>query len=141
MSGDVASSEQFIERHGYLTWLGVRIEAVGEGRAVIRLPDEERFANPGRTGSAHGGIVATLVDLASAVALRSTFEDPEGGSLTTIDLNVSYLRPATGALLATADVVRAGGSTGVAEVTVERAAAGADDAVAAVGRTTFRLFR
>ena len=141
MSEEVRSSAEFIERHGYLTWLGVRVESMADGRAVVRLPDEDRFANPGRTGSVHGGIVATLVDLASAVALRSTFEDPAGGSLTTTDLNVSYLRPATGALIATADVVRAGGSTGVAEVTVERADADGDDAVAAVGRTTFRLFR
>lgn len=140
MSGDESLSDPFIDNHGYLGWLGIRIEAFDDGRAVLRLPRDEKLENPG-SGAVHGGVVATMVDLASAIALRNTFDEPAGGSLTTTDLNVSYLRPARGDLLATGDVVRAGGTTGVAQVTVEGEASESEDPVVAVGRGTFRLFR
>lgn len=129
----------FVQRHGYLSWLDIEVEHLEDGRAVIVIERNEEFENPiGTDGPdpVHGGIIATLIDTASAFALRSTFENPSEAHLTTTDLNVSYLRPATGDLRAEAEVLRAGGSTGVTDVTVEGA-----DGEAAVGRTTYRLFR
>ncbi|QLK27129.1 PaaI family thioesterase [Natrinema zhouii] len=131
--------ESFVQRHGYLSWLDLQVEHLEDGEAVLAIERNEDFENPiGNDGydPVHGGIVATLIDTASAFALRSTFEDPAEARMTTTDLNVSYLRPATGDLRATADVLRVGGSTGVTDVTVEGA-----DGEAAVGRTTYRLFR
>ncbi|ELZ18977.1 thioesterase superfamily protein [Haloterrigena salina JCM 13891] len=129
----------FVDNHGYLSWLDVRVESLEEGRAVLAIDHDEEFENPvGSDGydPIHGGIVATLIDTASAFALRSTFDDPGGAGLTTTDLNVSYLRPATGDLRAEAEVVRAGKTSGVTQVSVTGA-----DGEAAVGRTTYRLFR
>ena len=129
----------FVEQHGYLSWLDITLESLTEGRAVITIEHNEEFENPvGNEGydPVHGGIVATLIDTSSAFALRSTFENPAEANLTTTDLNVSYLRPATGDLRAEAEVVRAGGTSGVTEVSVTGA-----DGEAAVGRTTYRLFR
>ncbi|WP_254524823.1 PaaI family thioesterase [Natrinema caseinilyticum] len=131
--------ESFVARHGYLSWLDLEVEHLEDGRAALVLSQNEDFENPiGSDGHdpVHGGIVATLIDTSSAFALRTTFDDPSEAFLTTTDLNVSYLRPATGELRAEAEVLRAGGSTGVTDVTV----AGADGE-AAVGRTTYRLFR
>ncbi|ELY76243.1 PaaI family thioesterase [Natrinema pallidum] len=131
--------ESFVRRHGYLSWLNLEVFDLESGRAVLAIEPDEDFENPVGTDGhdpVHGGIVATLIDTASAFALRSTFDDPGEADLTTTDLNVSYLRPATGDLRAVADVLRAGGSTGVTDVTVEGA-----DGEAAVGRTTYRLFR
>ena len=129
----------FVERHGYLSWLDISVDQLEDGTAVLTIDHDEEFENPvGNDGynPVHGGIVATLIDTASAFALRTTFEVPSQARLTTTDLNVSYLRPATGALSAEASVVRAGGTTGVTEVSVTGA-----DGEAAVGRTTYRLFR
>ncbi|OLZ40095.1 thioesterase [Natrinema saccharevitans] len=129
----------FVQRHGYLSWLDIEVESLADGRAVLVLERNEEFENPiGTDGPdpVHGGIVATLIDTSSAFALRSTFEDPSESHLTTTDLNVSYLRPATGDLRAEAEVLRVGGSTGVTDVSVT-----GDDGEAAVGRTTYRLFR
>ena len=131
--------QSFVDAHGYLSWLDVRVESLEEGRAVLAIDHDEEFENPvGNDGydPIHGGIVATLIDTASAFALRSTFDDPSEAGLTTTDLNVSYLRPATGDLRAEAEVVRAGNTSGVTRVTVTGA-----DGEAAVGRTTYRLFR
>ncbi|SDJ49820.1 PaaI family thioesterase [Natronorubrum texcoconense] len=129
----------FVERHGYLSWLDISVDQLEDGTAVLTIDHDEEFENPvGNDGynPVHGGIVATLIDTASAFALRTTFEKPSQARLTTTDLNVSYLRPATGNLRAEASVVRAGGTTGVTEVSVTGA-----DGEAAVGRTTYRLFR
>ncbi|WP_440764082.1 PaaI family thioesterase [Natronorubrum sp. DTA7] len=129
----------FVERHGYLSWLDISVDRLEDGAAVLTIDHDEEFENPvGNDGynPVHGGIVATLIDTASAFALRTTFEEPSRARLTTTDLNVSYLRPATGNLRAEASVVRAGGTTGVTEVSVTGA-----DGEAAVGRTTYRLFR
>lgn len=129
----------FVDRHGYLSWLGIDVEHLADGRAVLLVERDEEFENPvGNDGHdpIHGGIVATLIDTSSAFALRSTFEDPAAVGMTTTDLNVSYMRPATGDLRAEAEVRRVGGTTGVTTVSVVGA-----DGEAAVGRTTYRLFR
>ena len=145
MSRDAAECEgwpewaSFVERHGYLSWLGLEVERLADGEAVLRIERNEDFENPvGNDGydPVHGGIVATLVDTASAFALRTTADRPSELGLTTTDLNVSYLRPATGDLRAEAEVLRVGGSTGVTDVRVVGA-----DGEAAAGRTTYRLFR
>ncbi|NEU57776.1 PaaI family thioesterase [Halorussus sp. MSC15.2] len=139
-----AEMQAFVDRHGYLSWLGVTVEAVERGRLVMSVPYDEKLVNPDPDGTAvvHGGIAATLVDTASGFVLRTTFEDPAEAALTTTDLNVSYLRPATGDLRAEAEVVRAGGSMGVTEVTVTSERPGDEEATeVAVGRASYRLFR
>ncbi|SIR97267.1 PaaI family thioesterase [Natronorubrum thiooxidans] len=138
-SSDWPEWGSFVEQHGYLSWLDISVARLEDGMAVLEVEHNEEFENPvGNDGydPVHGGIVATLIDTASAFALRTTFDDPATARLTTTDLNVSYLRPATGDLRATAEVIRAGGTTGVTEVSITGA-----DGEAAVGRTTYRLFR
>ena len=140
MSNDLAGEElrAFIDDHGYLSWLGLRLDRLERGRVRMSVPGDGKFRNPGPGGSIHGGIVATLIDTASGFALRTTFEDPGTARLATTDLDVSYLRPATGDLAVEAEVLRAGGTTGVTDVTIESTN---EDEPVAVGRTTYRLFR
>lgn len=166
MAGATPSDAQsFVEQHGFLAWLGVEVGGLGEGRAVLTVParDAVRNVGDGEVNPVHGGVLATLVDTASGFALRTTFDDPRSARLTTTDLDVSYLRPATEDLRATAEVVRAGESMGVVDVRVTQRTAGGksireddasaadaptaadqhseDDEPVAVGRTTYRLFR
>ena len=142
--------EEYIEdRHGYLSWLGTRVDAVDYGRVVMSVPFDEKLTNErpndeeeNPTPRVHGGIAATLIDTAGAIAQRTQFDDPLSGSLATVNLNVNYLRPASGDLTATADVVRAGGSIGVSTVTVEGPAPDSDETHAvATGQVAYRLFR
>lgn len=142
---DVASLESFVERHGFLSWLGVTVEDAADGHIELGARHDERFVNPSENADGvepvHGGVTAALVDTASGFALRTTFDDPGAARLTTTDLDVSYLRPAVGDLTATADVVRAGGSTGVVDVSVESETPDGEREQVAVGRATYRLFR
>ncbi len=136
--------ESFAERHGYLSWLGLSVDHVERGHVEMSVDHDEKFVNPNPEGEIrpiHGGIAATLVDTASGFVLRTTFDDPGAAKLTTTDLDVSYLRPATGDLRVEADVVRAGRSTGVTDVIVESVAPNGEWKEVVVGRTTYRLFR
>lgn len=135
--------QSFVDTHGFLSRLGVELEAVTPGQAVLRVPYDETLTNPERNGTAsvHGGVASTLVDTASAFALRTTFDDPEAAQLATIDLTVSYLRPATGDLRATADVTRAGRTVGVTDVVVESETPDGTVEPVASGMTNYRLFR
>ena len=134
-------SAGFLDEHGYLAWLGVRIDDAGEGWVVMRIPYDETLLNPGTGGTVHGGVAATLVDTSSAFALRTTYDDPGSARMATTDLHVNYLRPARDDLVAHAEVVRAGGSIGVTDVVVESTTPDGEVKEVAVGRTTYRLFR
>ncbi len=80
----------------------------GPGVAEVRMP--VRPAALGFTRNLHGGAIATMVDLACALAAAQTSgHDPKADSLITIDMHVRYLgRPYTDAVKAEAEVVRTG---------------------------------
>ncbi len=138
-------TEYIEENHEFLSWLGTRVEHVGEGTVTMAVPYDEKLTNlrPGSqsTPDIHGGIAATMIDTVGGMALRTAFADPLEGDVATITLNVNYLRPATGDLLATANVVRAGSSVGVSEVVVEGPTPADGPKPVAIGQGAYRLFR
>ena len=80
------------------------------------MRSEPPFPERGKgTGQYHGGVIATLIDVAGDFALALIV----GGPVPTINLRVDYLRPATRTnLTATARVRRAGRTVGVVDVDV-----------------------
>lgn len=74
----------------------------------------------GFTGALHGGAIATLVDLACALAAaRFSGFDPMRESLVTADMHVRYLgRPRADEVIARAQVVKAGAQLIVVECKV-----------------------
>lgn len=138
-----AAFESFVSEHGFLSRLGVEFDSIADREVVMRIPYDETLTNPARNGSAsiHGGVASTLVDTSSAFALRTTYDDPTTARLATIDLTTSYLRPAVGDLVGTAEVVRAGGHVGVASVVVESETPSGDVEPVATGMTNYRMFR
>lgn len=129
----------FLENYEYLQWLGIEIVEQDEGTVTLRLPYRDSLANTGGD-VLQGGVLATLIDHAGGAALRTTLDEPRETGHGTTDLNVSYVRPSTGDLTATATVVRAGGSMAVVRVEVTTAT---DDGpvTAAVGRVSLYIDR
>jgi uncharacterized protein (TIGR00369 family) len=111
-------------------WLGLRLTEARAGEVVIELPYRpELLATPEpENGYVHGGILATLLDLAGDFALATLV----GRGIPTIDLRVDYLRPALPGrtLVATGTVVRSGRRLGVADARVRDAEDGRELAVA-----------
>lgn len=65
--------------------------AVDDGRIVFTMQPEEYHFNP--IGTVHGGVVATILDSAMACAVHTKL--PLGGSYTTLEIKINYIRPLT----------------------------------------------
>lgn len=101
------------------TWFGVDRVEFGDGTCAMWLPLKEHHLNPG--GIAHGGVLATLLDMAIGLALRTTL-GPRGAHVTT-NLSINYLRAAMpGEICARGTSVHAGGRLSFGEGTLSDAA-------------------
>ncbi|MFB6171263.1 MAG: PaaI family thioesterase [Haloarculaceae archaeon] len=140
---DVASMlQEFIEEHHeYLSWIGTRVDDISRGSATMTIPFDEKLTNPTTPPTMQGGIAATLIDTAGGMACRSALDDPFTEEVATINLNVNYLRRAATDITAHAEVVRAGGSVGWANVFVESEPPDGETETVAVGQGAYRLFR
>ena len=85
-------ARQFIEAIPHARALGMRLDAIGGGRAVISMPWDARLVGDPRTGVIHGGAVSALMDTCGGAAVMSHPEAPAGTA--TIDLRIEYMRPA-----------------------------------------------
>ena len=97
--------------------MGFSLVQVDHGLAVFECVPDESAYNP--IGVVHGGLVCTLCDSAAGCAVQSTLE--AGVAYTSIDINVTYLRPITkdsGPIRATARTTKPGRRVAYATVEV-----------------------
>ena len=95
------------EQAPYSRGLGVRIELAAPQQARIRIPFKDEIANPGR--ALHGGVMASAIDIAGALAAWSGIDNRPDLETGTLDLSVNYLAAAIGEdIVANADVLRRG---------------------------------
>lgn len=131
-----AQLQKLLEAEPYWRLLGIRIDEIGEGYCRLRLPLSEGVRNFGR-GPAHGGALASLVDVAVATALDS-LDMPDMSGHTTVELNVSFLAPASGeAVLAEGRILRVGRRLVVGEAELRDAAG----QLVAKGGATYLVWR
>ena len=115
---------------------GAHLAEIERGRAVFRLPISLLLGG-GARGGVHGGILSALTDIAAVSAVRTLcrMNDIMRG---TAELNISYLRPATGPTLTiTGIVLKKGASLAVSEVEIQND----EGALVAKGRVTYALGR
>jgi len=85
--------------------LGIKLDAIEAGEATLSLRIREDFKQ--NAGVVHGGVIASLIDSATAFAILPLLNPDE--RTTTVDLTISYLRPlVAGVVVARAKVLRAG---------------------------------
>lgn len=131
-----------LSRSGYLSWLSVAVESVDRGHVELSIPFADELTNvpwPDGTRTVHGGVVASALDVTGIMTVQSAADGATGA--TTTELNVSYLRPATGDLLVTGEAVRVGRTIGVARVTAESTTEEGERVEVAAGRVSIRVFR
>jgi acyl-CoA thioesterase len=73
----------------FLKTLGVSVRDIAEKHAEMTVTIDDRHLN--YMGTVHGGLISALVD---TVCFFPKPLIPSGLKLTTVDLNVSYVRPA-----------------------------------------------
>ena len=86
-------ARQFIEAIPHARALGMSLDAIGGGRAVVSMAWDARLVGDPRTGVIHGGAVSALMDTCGGAAVMSHAQAPAGTA--TIDLRIDYMRPAT----------------------------------------------
>ena len=87
--------------------MGMQLTEIEPGVVTFTVDPHESHYNP--IGAVHGGIMCTLLDTVTGCAVHSTLQ--AGWAYTTVDINVSYLRPVTlgsGTLRFTGRVIKGG---------------------------------
>ena len=85
-------AHQFISALPHSKALGMEVETISNGSAVISMPYDVRFIGDPATGVIHGGAVSALMDTCGGAAVIS---HPEAVSTATMDLRIDYMRSAT----------------------------------------------
>jgi uncharacterized protein (TIGR00369 family) len=102
---------------GFAARLGARAEDAADGRARVSFEARDDHLNP--AGTVHGGVMATLVDTAMGLAVRSATGEDDVPA--TSQLTVTYLRPGKpGPLEVTAQVRTRGEHLTVCDADVEQ---------------------
>lgn len=78
-------------------------EELEPGKATLRLRPNKHTVN-GPRGNVNGGVLATVADMTSALALSTVFDGLM--PFATQDLHIRYLEPAKGEVIGKAEVVR-----------------------------------
>ncbi len=94
------------EKSHFVALLGITLEHVERGKAVMRMPWRSEFSNG--TGAMHGGAIVSLCDTVFYIALASIYGREQ--DTTTVSLQCNFLAPALAPddLVAEATVLRAG---------------------------------
>ena len=103
------------DNRGFTELVGTELSSAEEGRATVNLKAEERHLNP--SGTVHGGVISTLIDVSMAEALNTMTEEEEQPF--TIQITVNYMRPGKpGTLTSTAEVRKGGERITIVEAEV-----------------------
>ena len=98
---------------GFREHVALQVEPLEDGTSRVVLDAGEQHLNP--HGSVHGGVLATMIDVAMGTAVATT----GGQSPVTVSLTVTYLEPGRpGQLAATARVRKRGKRLMVVEAEV-----------------------
>jgi uncharacterized protein (TIGR00369 family) len=88
-------AREYQKKIPFITHLKIQTDQLGEGSARLSLPIEPHLTNS--LGTAHGGVIMSLLDVSVCTAARTLHPDSIG--VITIDLSASFIGGASGARL------------------------------------------
>ena len=123
--------QALISRCPFQAWLGLRATAITADGVELEIPWREELMSSPEAQSAHGGVLATLVDAAGCYAITPRL----GYTVPTVDMRVDYHRVAKpGPLRAHGKVLKIGRLVAVTEARI----LDASDQLVASGKIVFR---
>jgi uncharacterized protein (TIGR00369 family) len=97
--------EHRLKQNKFIAYMGLELHDLQKGMAELELNIEEHHLQ--QNGFTHGGVTATLCDVATGIAAYT--EVAEGKNVVTADLKISYVNPSKSAKVrARGQVVKAG---------------------------------
>jgi len=108
----LAYTRDYQKKIPFVSHLKILTETLGEGTARLSLPIEPHLKNS--LGTAHGGVIMSLLDVALCTAARTLHPDSIG--VVTIDMSTSFIGGGSGEkLIAEARVLKDGRSMSFVE--------------------------
>ena len=118
MKLDLQFTRDYQKKIPFVAHLGLVTEALGQGTARLSMALPEHFTNS--LGTAHGGVIMSLLDVALCTAARTLHPDSIG--VVTIDMSTSFIGGGSGErLFAEARVLRDGRSMTFVEAEAKNA--------------------
>jgi len=90
LAGD---QESLFDHVAHIKALGMKIVELGEGSGVMSIPYSKQLIGNPQTGVVHGGVITSLLDTVSGVAVICSLDDLI--PLATLDLRIDYMTAAT----------------------------------------------
>lgn len=116
----------------YFRLLSMEIVSLEPSRSLLKATIQEKHLQP--YGIVHGGVYSSLIDAASFWASYTEIEDPL--ALTTVEMKLNYLAPATsGVFMAEGKVVKTGKTICLSEALISHQ----DGRLLAHGTTTMMV--
>ena len=100
-------AREFQKKIPFVGHLGIEVDSIGEGKATLSVKLRPDFTNS--FGTAHGGLIMSIMDVALCTAARS--QHPDSIGVITIDLSLSFIGVGKGKLIAEARVLKPGRNT------------------------------
>ena len=100
-------ARDFQKKIPFVGHLGIEVDSIGDGKAVLSMRLQPEFTNS--FGTAHGGVIMSIVDVALCTAARS--QHPDSIGVITVDLSLQFIGVGKGKLIAEARVLKPGRNT------------------------------
>lgn len=114
MSHALEKARQYHRRIPFIEHLGIRTIALDDGRARLEMELKPEHCNS--FGTAHGGVIMTLLDVALCQAART--QHPDAAGIVTIDMATSFISGGQARLSVEGRVLKPGRTTIFAEAEV-----------------------
>ena len=100
-------AREFQKKIPFVGHLGIEVDSIDDGKATLSIVLKPELTNS--FGSAHGGVIMSLMDVALCTAARS--QHPDSIGVITVDLSLQFIGVGKGRLVAEARVLKPGRNT------------------------------